>query len=46
MDRSHDKTTVDTAISRMGNLILNWPQLLQPFKTVFSSYINVYVFAM
>ena len=30
-----------------GNLILNWPKLLRPFKTVFClPYIDVYVFAM
>ena len=30
-----------------GNLILNWPKLLRPFKIVFfSPYIDVYVFAM
>ena len=30
----------------MGNLILNWPKLLRPFKNVFSPYIDVYVFAV
>ena len=27
-----------------SNLILNWPKLLRPFKTVFSLYFDVYVF--
>ena len=26
-----------------SNVILNWPKLLWPFKTVFSPYIDVYV---
>ena len=29
-----------------GNLILNWPILLRPFKTVFSPYIDVYLLAI
>ena len=32
--------------SKLGNLILNWPNLLRPFKTVFPPHIDVYVFAM
>ena len=36
-----------SVLSTMDNLILNWPKLLRPFKTVFfSPYIDVYVFAM
>ena len=32
--------------SSFGNLILNWPKLLRPFKTVFPPYMDVYVFTM
>ena len=34
-----------TGAQLIGNLILNCPKILHPFKTVFSPYIDVHVFA-